>query len=85
MLQANNSTMPKRSASDALQAVVPAPKVEGSLKSRSGRVVRPKVSGGSVDPPAGTQRRRRGGVGARARVANQLAASSQLACLAMAC
>lgn len=36
--------MPKRTASDALQAVVPAPKVvEGSLKSRSGRVVRPKV------------------------------------------
>ncbi|PSC74723.1 Tctex1 domain-containing 2 [Micractinium conductrix] len=36
--------MPKRSASDALQAAVPAPKVEGAaLKSRSGRVVRPKV------------------------------------------
>lgn len=46
--------MPKRSA-DALQAVVPAPKgVEGpSVKSRSGRVVRPKVSSlGAPQSPA---------------------------------
>jgi hypothetical protein len=36
--------MPKRSAADAhLAAVVPPPKVDGALKSRSGRTVKPKV------------------------------------------
>lgn len=36
--------MPKRSANDALAAVVPAPKqVDSGIRSRSGRTVKPRV------------------------------------------
>ena len=45
---AQSPTMPKRPASDAMQAVMAPSRAEAvpGLKSRSGRVVKPKVKGG---------------------------------------